>query len=185
LRRSPEITGSGKTAQRWFEAVGIDSFASPSFAEYQELAPCMPRKFRAAYRGGMRGGGISKAVTLSFGFFARAYEAAQGRVIVPTKRPRIHKSKAPDCSRAFRFRGNHSSRMNVNICCRFSEQPWPRNLRLLDPMDSPRRLSWHRCACRTLWSCLFRVSFSCQRLRRDRRFLRSTRRVLVGSELTQ
>jgi len=52
-------------------------------------------------------------------------------------------------------------------------------------MDSPRRLSWHRCACSTLWSCLFRVSFSCQRPRRDRRFLSFTGRAGRGLALSR
>jgi hypothetical protein len=72
-------------------------------------------------------------------------------------------SKAPDCSGAFLIEA--IPRKNINICSRLAEQPWyrPRNQRRLGPMDSPRRLSWHRCACSTLWSCLFRVSLSCQR----------------------
>ena len=50
---------------------------------------------------------------------------------------------------------------NVNTCCRLSEQPCYRcrNLRYLDPPDSLRRLCWSRCACSTLWSCLFMLRF--------------------------
>jgi hypothetical protein len=50
----------------------------------------------------MRGGGYGKAVTLSLGCSARAFEeAAENRAIVPTMRNRILKSKASDCSGAF------------------------------------------------------------------------------------
>jgi hypothetical protein len=96
--------------------------------------------------------GYGQAVTLRRGCFAHVSGRAGSRATVRTMRTRILKSKAPDCSGAFAFEGTIHPRKNVNTCRRVSDQHRSqcRDQRCLDPMDSPRRLRWHRCACSTL-----------------------------------
>jgi len=100
----------------------------------------------------MRGAGYGQAVTLRRGCFAHVSGKAGSRATVRTMRTRILKSKAPDCSGAFALEGTIHPRKNVNTCRRVSDQHRSRcrDQRCLDPMDSPRRLRWHRCACSTL-----------------------------------
>jgi hypothetical protein len=88
----------------------------------------------------MQGGECGQGVTLSRGYFELALGWVGSRMTVRTMRT---KSKAPEQSGAFVIEGTSIPRKNVNICYRFSEQPWyrHRNQRCLDPMDSPRRLS--------------------------------------------